>query len=166
MLCWKATVLPALKRQHSALGVPTFYVVEDGVLLLPDVTFADVSVATKHYEASLWGYGNYAKDALTGSINWHGAKGLCVTYPWCQKLAFILENTPLDACGHLDLWLGRSNKQKPPQPGIVLVEPLAGYGHRVSDTSTRGPVFGGAWLPPPSGSLGFWGSLPTAEPQH
>ena len=76
-------MLPALKHLHSALRMKTFYVVEDDVLLLPEVTFADVAVETTNHEASVWGYGKFAKDALAGSIDWHGTKGLCITYLWC-----------------------------------------------------------------------------------
>ena len=61
-------------------------------------------------------------------------------------MSIVMENMNVREFRHFDLWL-RDRKARGVAPNIDLALPLAGYGHRMSLTSRKGPVFGGAWLP-------------------
>ena len=58
----------------------------------------------------------------------------------------ILENFFPKDYKHFDMWL-KARVRQGKNPAIHLGWPLAGYGHRMSQTCEKGPVFGGAWVP-------------------
>jgi hypothetical protein len=144
MMFWYTTVLPALLILEMEYGDSCAFVVEDTCLLAPGVTYDDVVRATRGTAASLFGYGGYAIGKK--GLQWHGTKGLFVTARWCHVLNIVLGNMRTEEFEHFDLWL-KKRLQHNLEPGLHLCHPLAGYGHRMSLTSRRGPVFGGAWLP-------------------
>ena len=83
-----------------------------------------------------------------GRGGWHGTKGVFMIPDWCQEMSIILMNTHLPNLQHVDMWLRDMIRQRKAQ-GFQLLEPLAGYGHRVSMSESSGTSskFGGAWLP-------------------
>ena len=85
-------------------------VVEDTVLLPPDVTYEIVAreIHERDAPAGVWGYGNYwTKQNADGtrSHGWHGTKGLWMTPAWCEEISQRMENTNFENYKHVDMWL-------------------------------------------------------------
>ena len=128
-------------------------VVEDTVLLRPDVTYSDVAreIRRKEAPAGVWGYGKFWEKADSQGIlrsGWSGTKGLWMTRAWCEEIGVMLENTNFEHYKHVDMWLVHLMKEQKAR-GFVLYPVLAGYGHRVSMSTAEHGVqkFGGCWLP-------------------
>ena len=153
MALWRMTVLPAVLKVCETYNYAGAMVVEDTVLLRQDVTYSDVAaeIRQRRAPAGVWGYGHRLdKQDSKGKLysGWHGIKGLFMTAEWCKEIAVMLENTNLEKYWHIDLWLANLLKRKQAR-GFVLYSVLAGYGHRVSMSTSQNSVqkFGGCWLP-------------------
>jgi len=154
MTLWRTTVLPAVQQICTAYNFTGVMVVEDTVLLRKDVTYVDIAaeIMESKARAGVWGYGNkweIKKNEKTFSeIGWSGTKGLWMTPAWCEEINLMLENTNFDRYRHVDMWLVDLLKRRRSQ-GFCLLSLLAGYGHRVSmSTSEPGQQkFGGCFLP-------------------
>ena len=72
-----------------------------------------------------------------------------MTPQWCERQAIIFENLHVSRFWHVDRWLA-DRVAKGEEKELQILNPLAGYGHRMSQTQGQaGSRFGGAWLPPP-----------------
>ena len=71
-----------------------------------------------------------------------------MTPDWCEEIDAMLENTNFEQYQHFDIWLMHLQKQQKAR-GFVCFSEFAGYGHRVSmSTSEHGEQkFGGCFLP-------------------
>ena len=71
-----------------------------------------------------------------------------MTPDWCAEMWIILSNTHVEQCRHVDMWLKKLLRLGKAR-GVELLEPLAGYGHRISMTISQAAEerWGGAWLP-------------------
>ena len=136
MALWRTTVLPAVLDVCKRYNYSGAMVVEDTVLLRPDVTDTDVAseIQKTNAPAGVWGHGKYWEEAdLQGNLRcgWSGTKGLWMTPAWCEEIAVMLENTHFQDYKHVDMWLVGLLKQEKAR-GFVLYPAFAGYGHRVS----------------------------------
>ena len=61
MALWRTTVMPAVLQVCEKYNYTGAMVVEDTVLLRPDVTYSDVAreIRRKEAPAGVWGYGKY-----------------------------------------------------------------------------------------------------------
>ena len=93
-------------------------VVEDTVLLRPDVTYTDIAeeVGRSGAPAGVWGYGDRWErkdDEGNVKIGWFGLKGVWMTPAWCEEMSVILQNTNFQHYQHVDMWLvGLLRKRK------------------------------------------------------
>ena len=142
---WKMVVLPSILRQRNTCNAQKIFVVEDTVLLAPGVTFENINKLDEEKPACVWGYGDYT-DNGNGNVDWHGTKGMTVTYEWCFSMQTILDNMHPADYGHWDIWL-KNEQQKKTIPHVHLAFPHAGYGHRVSSSHNEDDIFGGAFIP-------------------
>ena len=154
MTLWRTTVLPAVQQICSTYSFTGVMVVEDTVLLRKDVNYEDIAaeILESKARAGVWGYGDKwpikKPDGTVDGFGWSGTKGLWMTPAWCEEINLILENTHFDRYRHVDMWLVDLLKRRRSQ-GFCLFSLLAGYGHRVSmSTSEPGQQkFGGCFLP-------------------
>ena len=153
MTIWYTTVLDAVRRVCAATGWPGALVMEDTILLRPDVSYETVvaEVHRRKAPAGVFGYGNKLQKRNPQGylvIGWFGVKGVWMTPAWCEKMICILQNTNYQHCHHVDMWLRGLLKRQQAQ-GFQLFEALAGFGHRMSLSESRGDklTFGGAWVP-------------------
>ena len=153
MALWRTIVLPAVSEVCDTYDYTGAMVVEDTVLLRPDVTYGIVAreIYKRNAPAGVWGYGKYWEKQNadgTWSHGWHGTKGLWMTPAWCEEISLRMENTNFENYKHVDMWLVDLLKQQKAQ-GFALYPVLAGYGHRLSmSTGAHGvQKFGGCYLP-------------------
>ena len=147
MVIWFTTAPPAVKAVCDRTGCTGVLVMEDTFPLRPDVAYAAVAAEVKKACAGVFGYGNRWRKE-DGRGGWHGVKGVFMTPDWCEEMSFIMLNTHFQHFQHVDMWLSDLIRRQKAR-GFQLLEPLAGYGHRVSMSESAGTSskFGGAWLP-------------------
>ena len=109
MALWRTTVMPAVLQVCEEYNYTGAMVVEDTVLLRPDVTYSDVAreIRQKQAPAGVWGYGKFWEEADSQGIprsGWSGTKGLWMTRAWCEEISVMLENTNFEHYKHVDMW--------------------------------------------------------------
>ena len=98
MCLWRTTVLPAVQRVCTDCTCTGVMVVEDTVLLRPDVTYEDVAaeITESQARAGVWGYGSKWEinnaDGTSAGFGWAGVKGLWMTPAWCEEIQRNVEN--------------------------------------------------------------------------
>ena len=142
MTIWYTTVLDAVRKVCQATGSPGALVMEDTILLRPDVTYETVAAEVQRREApaGVFGYGNkWQNNTPKGDVvsGWFGVKGVWMTPAWCEEMSHILQNTNYQHFQHVDMWLvGLLKRQK--AQGFQPFEALAGFGHRMPSSESGG----------------------------
>ena len=147
LVVWYMTVFPAV-RMLAQRGCRKVFLFEDTCLFADGVDYRKVKQEVEGCGAGVFGYGGHEQKHQT--FRWHGVKALFLTPAWCERQAIIFENLHVSRFRHVDIWLA-DRVARGEEEEFRILAPLAGYGHRMSQTQDQaGREFGGAWLPPPT----------------
>ena len=110
MALWRTIILPAVVQVCAQCEYAGALVVEDTVLLAPDVSYKDVAgeIRKRQAPAGVWGYGRYwERTDSAGQLRygWSGTKGVWMTPAWCEEISVMLDNTNFEHYRHVDMWL-------------------------------------------------------------
>ena len=116
MALWRTTVLPAVMKMCEKYKYTGVMVVEDTVLLAPEVFYSDIAreIQQSQARAGVWGYGKKWENG------WSGSKGLFMTPDWCEEIDAMLENTNLEQYEHFDIWLMHLQRQQKARGFVCL----------------------------------------------
>ena len=124
MTIWYTTVLDAVSRVRAETRRPGALVMDDTILLRPDVSYETVvaEVHQRNAPAGVSGYcDQWQKQNLQGELvgGWFGVKGVWMTPAWCEEMSCILQNTNFQHFQHVDMWLIGLLKQQSPRASTL-----------------------------------------------